>query len=102
MNSSSATVTAEVGPGIDPTLLDDALSRARAFCATNPLGALTIAARKTGHPAMPDAVLADVHASVRGRHVDARAVAPTFDAALDHALARLTEQLDRHVALAAV
>ncbi|MEU4524710.1 hypothetical protein AB0F52_39075 [Amycolatopsis sp. NPDC024027] len=59
-------------------------------------------ARKTGHPAMPDAVLADVHASVRGRHVDTRAVALTFDAALDQALARLGGQLDRHAALTTV
>ncbi|MEV4143836.1 hypothetical protein AB0J40_09230 [Amycolatopsis sp. NPDC049691] len=70
MNSSSA----EVGPGIDPTLLDDALSRARAFGAMYPLGALTVVTRKTGHPAVPAAVLADVHASVSGRHVAHTAV----------------------------
>ncbi|MEV6874654.1 hypothetical protein [Amycolatopsis sp. NPDC051128] len=70
MDSSSATVTAEVGPGIDPTLLDDALSQARAFCATHSLGALTIVARKTGHPAIP----ADVRALVRGRHTALTAV----------------------------
>lgn len=98
MNSSSATVAAEAGPGLDPALLDDALPQGRAFRVTHPLGALTIVARTTGHPAMPEAVLADVHASVHGRHVDARAVASTLDVALEHALARLAEQLDRRAA----
>ena len=102
MNSSSATVSAEVGPGIDTAPRDDALAGARTVCAAHPLGTLTITARRTGHPAMADAVLVDASASVRGRTVRTRAVAGSFGPALDHALARLTAQLDRRAALTAV
>ncbi|WIY02958.1 hypothetical protein QRX60_03550 [Amycolatopsis mongoliensis] len=102
MISSSATVTAQVGSGIDPSLLDDAIERGRAACALYPVGTLDISVRRTGHPAMPDAVLADIRASMRGRRFRSRAVASTFDSALDHALERLAEQLDRHATPTAV
>ena len=88
-----------MGSGIDPSLLDDVLARGRAVCALYPVGTLDIAVRRTGHPALPDAVLADVRASARGHRVEARAVAPTYDEALDHALERLAERLDRRTTL---
>ncbi|MGW4395076.1 hypothetical protein ACWEHA_07280 [Amycolatopsis nivea] len=100
MNTSTATVSAETGPGIDPSVLDDALAKAREVCAAHPIATLAVSGRRTGHPAMADAVLADVRATLRGRPFDARAIRPTFQDALDHALSRLSEQLDRTPALA--
>lgn len=91
-----------MGPGIDPSLLDDAIERGRAASALYPIGALDISVRRSGHPAMPDAVLAEVRASMRGRCFQSRGVASTFDSALDHALERLAEQLDRLATLTTV
>ncbi|WP_020659899.1 hypothetical protein [Amycolatopsis benzoatilytica] len=95
MNISPAKVSAEVGPGIDPAVLDDVLDHAREVCAAHQIGALAVVGRRTTHPALADAVLTDVRATLRGRLVEIRAIRPTFEAALEQAFVQLSDLLNR-------